>query len=120
MTDSPHFRSRLPHWGWLLLATVGLVVGFVGSSVWLPYHREQQAIEKIKSWGGGIEIESAVPSWLQEWDRDDKIKKSKVFDRIIVVYLSSTRISDSEMNYLSVLGNLRRLHLSHTAVTDAG
>ena len=29
MTDSPRSRFRLPHWGWFLLATVVLVVGFV-------------------------------------------------------------------------------------------
>ena len=43
------FSIRLPHWGWFLLATVVLVVGFVGLSVWLPYHQEQQVIGMLEA-----------------------------------------------------------------------
>jgi type VI protein secretion system component VasF len=50
--EPPRSRRHLPHWGWFLLATVVLVVGFIGLSVWLPYHRQQQVVQMIEGWGG--------------------------------------------------------------------
>ena len=51
-TDRPRSRFCLSHWGWFLLATVILVISFVGLSNW-GHHREQQVIQKIEeSWGG--------------------------------------------------------------------
>jgi type VI protein secretion system component VasF len=50
ITPEPRRCSfRLPHWGWFLLATDLLVLGYVGLSVWRPYHQEQQVIGMLEA-----------------------------------------------------------------------
>jgi hypothetical protein len=114
------FPLRLPHWGWFLLATVVLVVGYVGTSVWLPYHREQQAIRMIESWGCIVKTATAGPEWLRWFVGDDRMKDFKVFDRVCCVELSNTEISDAGLAHLSGLTYIQVLQLNGTAVTDAG
>src|SRR5580704_17553951 len=103
MTEYPRSRLHLPHPGWFLLATVVLVVGYVGLSVWLPYHWEQEVARKIKSWGGGVGIEAGGPQWLRRLVADDGMKELKVYDRIVVVDLRGTEIADAEIAQLSGL-----------------
>ena len=67
MTDTTPTRSRLPHWGWFLLATVVLVVAGIGLSIWLPWHREQQVIHEIERWGGSACYAGRfAPEWLEQ------------------------------------------------------
>jgi Leucine-rich repeat (LRR) protein len=141
VTAEPRCTIRLPHWGWILLATVLLVVGFLGLSIWLPYHRELQVIQKIEGWDGIVLTERGGPEWLQRLMDEDEFT---FLDRIVSVRLETSRVtaadlvhlnglthlrvldarrsqfSDSSLEYLNNLPNLRELCLSKTVVTDAG
>jgi len=113
-------RFRLPHWGWFLLVTVALVVGFVFLAVWLPWHREQQVVEKLKGLGGRVGTETRGPEWLQQFVGEFRMKEFRVFDRTIHLELDKTAITDADIAHLSRLPNLYFLSLSCTTVTDAG
>jgi Leucine Rich repeat len=118
--DTSRSRFRLPHWGWFLLATIVLVVGFVGLSIWVPYHRDRQIVQKIESWGGKVETETADHEWLLELLGEDLMKNIKVFERVKGVTLMGRTVTDGEMPHLSGLKSLTDLSLYNTTVTDAG
>ena len=118
--DSPRSRFRLPHWSWFLLGTALLVVGYVGLSIWLPWHREQQVIHRIESWGGSVKTETRGPEWLRILVGEDRIRQFDALERVVEVNLSGARVSDAELPYLNRLIHLRELYLAKTAVTDAG
>jgi Leucine-rich repeat (LRR) protein len=122
VTAEPHRLSiTLPQWGWFLTATFVLVVSFVGLSVWLPYHREQQVGQMIERWGGNVTgTETSAPDWLQRLVGIGRLNSVKVFDRIISVQLSRSTITDEDLVQLRHLKNLRNLSLENTGVTDAG
>jgi hypothetical protein len=120
MSLSARSRFQLPHWGWFLLGTVAFVIAEIGLSIWLRYRREQQVIQKIKSWGGRVVVETGGPDWLRSLAGEDRIKRTKVFTRINSVALQNARIADSEIAHLSGLRNVRCLYLSSTGLTNAG
>jgi hypothetical protein len=121
MTDSSRSRFRLPHWGWFLLATVVLVVVWIGLSIWLPYHREQHIIEAIESWpGSDFYAGRLAPQWLEQVLGESRMSRLKVFYRVINIELKGTTITDAEIGYLNRLTNLEFITLTDTAVTDAG
>ena len=119
MADPAQSRFRLPHWGWFLLATVVLVIGSVGLSVWLPWHREQQVIQVIEGWGGKVDTQTGGPDWLWQLLGKDRMTEFKVFDRVSYVQLDYMEITDAEIARLSTLTNLKGLSLDVTAVTDS-
>ena len=114
------FPVRLPHWGWFLLGTALLLVGYAGLSIWLPHYREQQIIQKINRWGGAAETKTSGPEWLRKLIGEVRLQDCKVFDRITKVNLSETAIPDSGIAELSGLSCLQVLDLDSTTVTDAG
>ena len=120
MTDTPRSRFRLPHWGWFLLATIVLVVGSVGLSIWLPWHREQQVIQKIEEWGGQVTTKTSYPEWLRRLVGEDRLKDSRLYVRAVTVQLSGREITDAKIAQLSGLTRLRGIDLRITAVTDSG
>lgn len=122
VTDSSRSRFFIPHWGWFLLATVVLVVGFVVVSTWLPYHREQQVIQKIHGWGGKVDTQATSPVWVRKILGDNRMKEDKfvLFRRVSSVDLRSTVIIDADVVHLSRLTYLEDLDLRGTAVSDAG
>jgi Leucine-rich repeat (LRR) protein len=129
MADSTRSRFRLPHWGWFLLAMVLLVVAAVGLSIWLPYHREQQVVQRIQTieswWDTGerdywYETETGGPEWLRQLAGKERMKEFKVFERVVFVRLEGAAIPAGEIGQLSGLTNLDYLNLVNTAVTDAG
>ncbi len=81
-TETPRICWRLPHWGWFLGATLGLVTLAAGLAVWLPYHREQQIVELIENNGGEVSYENGGPDWLRRIVGDDQMK---LFDRVRAV-----------------------------------
>ncbi len=113
------FSIRLPHWSWCLLATVLLAVGYIGLSVWLPWHREQPVIQKIENVVGG-RVRTEGPKCLRHPAGNDRLKGFKMFDRVIGVDLANTLVTDAELAHLSQFRELRRLSLDETAITDAG
>jgi hypothetical protein len=120
MTDPPRSRFRLPHWGWFLLATVVLVIAGIGLSIWLPWHREQQVIQRIESWGGYATAGTVGPKWLRKLVGEIHMKEFKVFERTAEVQLQRRAINDTQIAHLGGLKNLEVLDLERTAVTDAG
>ena len=139
------FLIRLPHWCWFLLATLVLVFGGFGLSIWLPYHKERQVMQRIEEWGRQVEAETDSPAWLRRLAGEARLRTLKVFDRTIciesvhgdavtdaslahlsgltnlkVVFLNATAVTDAGLTHLSGLTNLRGLCLDDTAVTDAG
>ena len=105
---------------WLFAAM--LLAAGAGSAVWfvLPGYREQQVIPRIEEWGGFVDKETVVPEWLRELVGEDQLKKFKVFERVTLVDLHGTEITDAEIAHLSGLANLKWLSLSGTKVSDAG
>jgi len=63
------------------------VVGFVGLSIWLPYDREQQIIQKIESWDGYVDSTTCGPEWLQRLVGENQMSEFKVFGRVSHVSL---------------------------------
>ena len=121
VTPEPRrFSIGLPHWGWFLLGAVLLVAGYFGLSIWLPYHREQQVIQKINRWGGEVEIEAGGRTTRAIGE--DRVSESKIFDRVAgVALLSGSTITDAEVADVSRLSSLRRLSLRGSkSVTDDG
>jgi len=120
-TAKPPRRKRWIPLSLRLFAAI-LVVLLIGSllSVWLPYHREQQIAETIKSWGGIVDQETSGPEWLRRLVGDDRMKKCKVFDRVVVVLLEGPTVTDPDIAQLSRMTNLNRVSLHGTALTDAG
>jgi hypothetical protein len=95
------------------------VVGFVGLSIWVPYHRDRQIFQRIESWGGKVETETAGPEWLLELLGEDLIENVKVFERVKSVTLMGRTVTDAEMAHLSGLKSLTDLSLYNSTVTDA-
>src|SRR5579872_7260541 len=104
-TSAPNrSRSLVPHWGWGLLAAVVLVVAYPILSIWLPYHREQNARHKIYEWGGQIGYtRNAAPVWLRRVAGRDPIQ---ILDRVISIDLRSTTISDSDLDCLKSISKV--------------
>lgn len=119
--DSLRFRVHLPHWGWLALATAVLVIAAIGLAIWIPFHREEQAIHIIWDLGGQVFIAPGGPDWFRSLEGDENIK---VFDRVDGVDLSDTAVTNEDVRNviarLKELQHLRALHLSGTQLTDAG
>lgn len=122
MTDGHRHHFHLPHWGWFLLAHVVLVSGFIGVSVWMPWQREQQIVEQIKSLGATVETKTTGPAWLRRLVGDERMKEIQVFERVIEVKLRATSVTDAQIAQVHWAGlrNLEDLYLSLTPVTDAG
>src|SRR5689334_9782761 len=97
-SDSLEGRRLVFRLGWFLLAIVVLVVVGGGLSIWLSYHREQQIVEQIESWGGRAETYAVAPVWM--------------LGRVGSVDLSGTKVVDSDLSQLSGLPGLTHLALS--------
>ena len=86
----------------------------------MPWHREQQVIEKIGEWGGLVETRTENPDWLVRIVGAERLNDSKLYVRAVTVQLSGPEITDAQIAQLSGLVRLRGLDLRRTAVTDAG
>jgi Leucine rich repeat len=116
-TIAPRRGIGIPHWGWFALATVALVVAALALSVWLPYYREQQIVQKIERLGGAAFMENGRPKWLRELVGDKRIAG---FDRVDCVSLHRSQVTEEDLAQLSSLTRLTWLDLTGASVTDAG
>ncbi len=121
MTDTmPERTIRLPHWGWILLATAMLAVSVPALSIWLPFHREQQAIATIKSFARTVEMKSTEPEWLRPLLKKKPEKWPNVFERVTKVNLAGGSITDAEFAYVGAFHELDMLWANETQITDNG
>jgi len=118
--EVPRFRPGLPHWGWILLATVTLAAAYPVFSIWLPFKREQQAIVTIKKFARSIETETTEPAWLRPLCEKRPDKWPNPFERVTRVDLVGSAISDTEFASIGALRNLKRLWVNETRITDTG
>ena len=119
MTDDERKPSwfRIPHPSVLLAVGLVLVVIVVGLSVWVPYHREQEAISEIRRLGGFVYTDPGGPNWLRDLVGR---KWMKCFGRAYSVNITGRPVSDAGLKQLSGLTKLRFLYLERTQVTDEG
>jgi hypothetical protein len=119
ITPEPRrFSRRLPHWGWLMLTTVLLVLGFMGLSIWAPYHQEQQARARVRAMGGTVSVFSPRFNWVPG-RLGDLVRKP--FIRAGTIEFSGCRnVTDGSLRCLTEFPELAGLALSDTAITDAG
>lgn len=111
-------RVRVPHWGWILLLTVTLVIAAIGLSIWLPWHREQRIADRIRVWGGWPGARRCAPAWLTDLVGVERMEDTKVFDRVLMVNLKSA--TDARLAELTGLSHIDRLDVSDSDLTDAG
>jgi hypothetical protein len=102
----------------LLLLAVGPAT--VALLIWLPYYRDQQAIQKIEELQGWVSVESIAPDWLRHLMGDDRIAEFKGFERIVFVDLRGTHVTDADLSHLGKMVVPKSLNLDGTAVSDAG
>ena len=117
MTDSPATITRLPRPSTILLVGIVLLIGGGAMMVWLPFHREQQVIAEIERLDGRVRLRVVRPFWIPEAVDDEYLK---VFQRVYVVNLNDTQVTDAGLEHLRGLTNLVWLWLNNTPVTDAG
>jgi hypothetical protein len=84
----------------IVILSVGSVL-CVGLSIWLPYHHEQQVIQKIEGWGGKVETEKVTTDWPRLLVSADRVKEFGVFDRVARVDLNDAAVTDAEIAHLS-------------------
>lgn len=120
-SDKPPRRGRWIPLSLRVFAAI-LSMSFIGGfmSVWLPYHRQQQAIEDIEYRGGDVETEVVGPDWLRQLAGEDLMIKMKVFERVVTVIYGRGKVRDAEIAGVSGLSDLRHLDLSEMPITDAG
>jgi hypothetical protein len=116
-TDRPSRAWRRIPVSVLIFAAI-LVLLFVDNV--LSYCHEQQVIQMVERFAGKVTKETVGPDWLRELVGKDRLGKMKVFDRIDVIKLNFSEITDGEANQLSRLTNLTSLSIDGTDVTDAG
>lgn len=102
----------------LVLLGVGSIL-WIGVTIFLPSHREQQTIHEIEWRGGRVTTERVGPEWLRSLVDRDRIKEFSGFEGIVKVSLSDTSVTDVEIAKLSQLKYLRELTFSNSAVTNA-
>jgi len=102
-----------------LCICVVLVIAAGALSVCIPYFREHRFIQRIKGWGGNVETETAVPEWLRNFVGEDRMKASKVFERVTGIFLWSAKVTDADMAHLTGR-NIQKLYIRNTGITDAG
>jgi len=117
INDERGHTARSRFWSWFLLATAILVVLYPAFSIWIPYHREREIVQKIQGWGGLVGTTTGGPEWLRQLVGDEPMK---VFDRVANVDLHDSSIDDADLTHLKGLTNIQFLNLAHTDVTDSG
>ena len=113
MTEQRRIRFLFPG----LLACVVATLVAVGVMVWVPYQRTQSTIREIKRMGGTAGKEPVGPDWLRGWVGDERMR---IFDKVVVVDLDGTQVTDAGLEHLKGLTSLQELYLVGTQVTAAG
>src|SRR5690349_11388627 len=112
-------RSRLT-----AIAAACLIMGGCGKS--RPAEQDA-AIERIKSLGGRVGIDSQTPGlpvegvdFSKSHVADADLAELKLFPELRWLYLDDTPITDGGLSHVLVLAHLRNLSLGGTRVTDDG
>lgn len=118
MTDSTRSGTRGWLLAWMAVLCVVLGVTVAGVVMTMSYYREQRAVRYVEAVGGQTTgILPGGPDWVYRLMGRDAVD---VFDRVSIVNLSGTGISDAGLLQLYRLTKLDTLHLDDTGITDAG
>lgn len=137
MPDAAQQSRRWKLW-WVLLTIAVMLVLTAVFIIWLPYHRQQRAIEDIlatarpapthtfkvvrqasdgKRWGDRITIVPGGPQWLRRVVGD---RFMGVFETVERVGLMKSRGANRAVEYLPRLHQLKHLVLYGSDITDTG
>src|SRR5262249_43657508 len=119
-SQTRHIAIQMPHWGWLLLVAVVIIAGCIGLSIYLPYQRDHLVAESILAWGASVRWGTCGPDWLERLIEFDQVERLRVFDRVTGVEFDDRRCTDSELQQIGKLSNLRSLSLVGSGITDGG
>ena len=141
-------RLRLPHPGWMLLGAILLMIaGTIGYFGW-NYRQALLLEEEVLAFGGHpqIQFNSKGPTWLVEWmihrghrkaidwlrtdliqvQAHDKsvddvwVRKLQRYKTLEVAWLDGSRLTDTGIESLASLPNLKTLQLAQADITDTG
>ena len=92
-----------------------------------PATTAAEAVKRIESRGGAVRKVArkgdALEVDFQFSDptlQNQHLQDLRVLDRLVVLRLKNTQITDAGLAHLAGLTDLRRLHLDHTRITDSG
>jgi hypothetical protein len=110
-------KLRVPHPLWILAVAVVLGVVAAGLGLGVPAYRQYRAIATIDRLGGRVKVLEAGPDWLRKHLGDERMW---AFDRVWLVDLGSSSVTDGDLESILVFSDIETLHLSNTQITDAG
>jgi Leucine Rich repeat len=105
----------------LRTASVGVVVCSVFFA-WIHYrvarwHAQRPAILRLESAGARIQYDSFLPEWIRELLCD---RVGRPFDDVVSVDLSYSDATDADLCQLESLPSIRSLNLTSTRISDSG
>lgn len=101
---------------WLSLAALLLAGTAGGLALWMPHQQMRRAVDEVRKRGGDVYTEPGAPAWL----RHVAGARLSMFDRLVVVDLTSGEATDETLSYLAGMDDLKRLGLAGPEITDAG
>lgn len=120
-------RMRVAHLGWLILATVALVLGAIGFRFWSDYRRTQEFKADVDARGGVSDAEAAGPFLFKRWveDHEDAWNLQWLRTEVNLVHAEGDRFDDAwsvqlERHPKIVELQIVELQLAGTKITDAG
>ena len=109
---------RVPHWGWFLSLAAILVLLGAALVLWLPSYQDRRMAEVVDTWGGKSLKRATPPDWLQNVIGKDRLKRFRVFDRIVEINLADAPVTDLELAQLiNCCTNLESLSVKGREIT---
>jgi hypothetical protein len=118
-TDTPESNQSSSHSRrlWYVFGVSGLLIVFlVGSIVWLPWHRQIQAIEEFKRLDGYIDTIPTVRGWLRDLVGEETMRG---FDDVTYLVLIVDEGSDPDLAHLKWMTRMRGLTFYGPEASDA-
>jgi Leucine-rich repeat (LRR) protein len=111
---APSTRRRI--WYGLIVGGV-LIAVLTGLALWLPWHRQTEALAEVKHLGGVFKTEPVGSDWLRDQAGTEFMAG---YDRVVKVHLWNTPVKDDDLAAFSSLFDLKTFALSNTRISDAG
>ena len=112
--DNPAARqSRRLLWA---IGVGGLFFLVIGLTLRWSWSRQMQVLTEIERVGGEVKSEPVGPDWLRRFVGEEVMAG---YDRVVLVNLDGSAVTDVRWAYLEWLTHLEELYLDRTQVTDA-